>query len=46
MARMAQAIAAFARPDAAEKIVRSVIAWSRGRAAMRAAALESGGGGY
>ena len=35
----------FARPDAAEKIVRSVLAWSRGREAMRAAALEAGGGG-
>ena len=37
----------FARPDAAEKIARSIVAWSAGRAAVRAnaAANEHGGGG-
>ena len=35
----------FARPDAAEKIARSIVSWSAGRAAVRVGAAASGGGG-
>jgi UDP-N-acetylglucosamine--N-acetylmuramyl-(pentapeptide) pyrophosphoryl-undecaprenol N-acetylglucosamine transferase len=35
----------FARPDAAEKIARSIVAWSAGRAAVARAADVAGGGG-
>jgi len=35
----------FARPDAAEKLARSIVSWSSGRAAGRARAADATGGG-
>ena len=36
----------FARPDAAEKIARSIVSWSAGRAARERAADPAGGGAH
>jgi UDP-N-acetylglucosamine--N-acetylmuramyl-(pentapeptide) pyrophosphoryl-undecaprenol N-acetylglucosamine transferase len=43
LSRMSANARTFARPDAAERIVRSLVRWSQGRRAARAGAPEGGG---